>query len=93
MRWVNIMSHEREMLNLANNIKKYRLAKGLTQEEFAEMINKTANYVSQLENARKGVQLQTVFDIAEALGVEVKDLFEYCGRVDGRITKYKKVYH
>ena len=43
MRWVNIMSHEREMLNLANNIKKYRLAKGLTQEEFAEMINKTAN--------------------------------------------------
>ena len=42
------MNHSKEMLNLANNIKKYRLAKGLTQEEFAEIINKTANYVSQL---------------------------------------------
>ncbi len=88
-----MLDREKEMKNLANNIKKYRLGMNLTQEDFAERINKTANYVSQLENARKGIQLQTIFDIADALGVKVKDLFEECEKVEGRITKYKKVYH
>lgn len=87
------MNHYDKMLNLANNIKRCRLEKGLTQEAFAEMINKTANYVSQLENAHKGIQLRTVFDIADALEVPVKELFNECDPVEGKITKYKKVHH
>lgn len=87
------MYHEKELINLGNNIKKYRLKKKLTQEEFAEMLNKTSNYVSQLENGHKGLHVHTVFDIADVLGVPVSSLFEPCEKVEGKISKYKKVYH
>ncbi len=87
------MNREKELINLGNNIKKYRLEKGYTQEEFSEIINKTANYVSQLENAHKGINVHTLIDIAEALEVTVKDLFEPCEKIEGKISKYNKVYH
>ncbi len=87
------MNREKEFINLANNIKKYRLLRGYTQEEFAEKIGKTSNFVSQIENAHKGIHLSTLFDLADALDVPVKSLFEPCEKVSGKITKYKKVYH
>jgi len=87
------MYREKELKNLANNIKKYRLLNNLTQEEFAEKIGKTSNYVSLLENAHKGIHVHTLFDIAEALNVEVATLFLPCDKVSGKITKYNKVYH
>jgi len=87
------MNREKEFCNLANNIKKYRLLRGYTQEEFAEKIGKTSNFVSQIENAHKGLHLATLFDLADALGVSVQSLFEPCEKVTGKITKYKKVYH
>lgn len=87
------MNREKEFINLANNIKKYRLLRGYTQEEFAEKIGKTSNYVSQLENAHKGIHLHTLFDLADALEIPVQLLFEPCEKVSGKISKYKKVYH
>jgi len=87
------MNREREIKNLGNNIKRLRLERGMTQEEFAEEIRKTANYVSLIENAHKMANLQTLFDIAEVFNVSIKELFEPCEKVEGKIKKYKKVYH
>lgn len=87
------MNREKELKNLGYNIKRLRLEKDFTQEEFAEMIGKTANYVSLIENAHKMANLQTLFDIAEIFDVSIKELFEPCEKVEGKIKKYKKVYH
>ncbi len=87
------MNREQELKNLGNNIKRLRLEKEYTQEEFAEMIGKTSNYISQIENAHKMANLQTIFDIADVFGVSVKELFEPCKKIEGKIKKYKKVYH
>ena len=57
------------------------------------MIGKTSNYISQIENAHKMANLQTIFDIADVFGVSVKELFEPCKKIEGKIKKYKKVYH
>ncbi len=85
--------YHKEFVNLGNNVKKYRLQRGLTQEAFAEKIGKTANYISQLENGHKGIQLTTLFDIARELGVLAKDLLEPCEKVEGKIHNYNKVHH
>ena len=85
--------YHKEFVNLGNNVKKYRLIRGFTQEAFAEKIGKTSNYISQLENGHKGIHLTTLFDIAKELGVKAKDLLEPCEKIEGKITNYHKVHH
>ncbi len=85
--------YQKELKSLGYNIKKYRLLKGFTQEEFAEKIGKTSNYISLLENGHKGIHITTLFDIARALEIAPKELLEPCDVVLGKIKNYKKVYH
>ena len=87
------MEYNKHFINLGNNVKKYRLQKGYTQEEFAEKINKTVNYVSLLENAHMGITVYTLIEIAEALGLPPAKLLEPCEKISGRIKNYKKVTH
>ncbi len=47
----------------------YRKRRGLTQEQLAEKVGKSAAYIGHIEapNIRKAVSLDTLFDIAIAL--------------------------
>lgn len=49
----------------------YRKRRGLTQEQLAEHIGKSAAYIGHVEapNIRKAVSLDTLFDIAKALDI------------------------
>ncbi len=87
------MEHIEDFINLANNVKKYRLMRGYTQEVFAEKINKTVNFLSLLENAHVGITVYTLIEIAKALEVPTSKLLEPCDKVSGRIKNYKKVTH
>lgn len=57
----------------------YRKKRGYTQEQFAELIDKSWSFVSQVEannGARiKGISLDTLFTIAEKLDVPVANFF------------------
>ena len=48
---INKVSKTRKIL--ANNIVFYRLEKGWSQEDFAEVLKTTPTYVSGLENAKR----------------------------------------
>ncbi|WP_293008353.1 MULTISPECIES: helix-turn-helix domain-containing protein [unclassified Oscillibacter] len=58
----------------------YRKVRGYTQEQLAEMIGKSWSFLSQIEannGARlKGLSLETLFSIAEALQVPAGRLFD-----------------
>ena len=60
---------------LANNIKYYRLKKGLSQEELAELLETTPVYLSSLENAKRNIRLDYIEHIANILEVNIKELF------------------
>lgn len=60
---------------LANNIKYYRLKKGLSQEELAELLETTPVYLSSLENAKRNIRLDYIEYIANTLEINIKDLF------------------
>lgn len=57
----------------------YRKRRGYTQEQFAELIDKSWSFVSQIEANNgvklKGISLDTLFTIAEKLEVPVEKFF------------------
>ena len=59
----------------------YRKRKGYTQEQFAELLDKSWSFVSQIEanNGKKikGISLDTLFTISEVLDVPVAKFFIY----------------
>lgn len=63
--------------NLGNNIKKYRNKLGITQQDLADKIGKGLNFVGKIEIAFSKPSFDTIIDIAEALNVSLKDLFDF----------------
>jgi len=60
---------------LASSIRKYRLARGLSQAKLAERVDTSAHYISMLETRTKFPSPEMVERIAEALGIDSLDLF------------------
>lgn len=63
--------YERQYFQIGLKIAYYRKLRGLTQEQLAEMIDKTPAFIGHVEapNIRKAISLDTLFDIAKALDV------------------------
>ena len=56
----------------------YRKKAGLTQELLAEKIGRSVNFIAQVEGTGtvRGVSLETLFSIAETLGIPASKLLE-----------------
>ena len=54
---------------VGRNVKRIRLEKGLTQEQFAERSGFTQQYLSDLEHGRRNPTIVSLFELAPALGV------------------------
>ena len=62
--------------NLGLNIAFYRKLRGLTQEKLAEKVDISRTHMSRIETADCAVSLDVVFNIADALDIEIHKLFE-----------------
>ena len=65
------------MRQVAQNIKKYRKAKQLSQNALAEILNISREHLAKVETAKSFASLQLIFRIAHELGIETKLLFEF----------------
>jgi transcriptional regulator with XRE-family HTH domain len=54
---------------VGQNFKRIRLKRGLTQEQFAELSGFNQQYLSGLEQGRRNPTVETVYELAKALGV------------------------
>jgi len=54
---------------VGRNVRRIRLGKGLTQEEFAESSGFSQQYLSDLERGKRNPTVITLFELATALGV------------------------
>jgi transcriptional regulator with XRE-family HTH domain len=61
---------------VAQNVKRIRLEKGLTQEQFSEISGFSQQYVSGLETGRRNPTIVTLYELAKALGVSHMDLLQ-----------------
>lgn len=57
------------------NVRTLRKDRGLSQERLAELIQKSVDTVSNIERGFSSTRIKTAEDIAEALGVPLKELF------------------
>jgi transcriptional regulator with XRE-family HTH domain len=63
--------------SIANQVRDLRLRRHETQHEFGESVGKQQSIISQLENGRRSMPtIQTLIDIADALGLTVAIRFE-----------------
>lgn len=61
---------------LGDNIKRIRLAKGMTQGDLCRKLEVDRAYMSNIESGKKNPTLSTISNIAEALGVSVDKLLK-----------------
>jgi transcriptional regulator with XRE-family HTH domain len=66
---------------LGARIKELRKAKGLSQEELSEKVGIDSKHLSRIEVGKSYPSLDTLERIANALNVEIKDLFEFMHQV------------
>lgn len=64
-------------LAIGLNILHYRKEQGLTQMQLAEKCNVSRNHIQRIETAASSCALDTLIDIAEALKIPLKKLFEF----------------
>jgi len=58
-----------ELVSIGRNIRKFRLANKLRQEDLAEKADLSVNYIGMLERGEKIPSLETFIDIVNVLGV------------------------
>ena len=58
-----------------SNVRKYRTAKGISQEKFAELCGLHRTYISDIECFRRSISLENIQKIADALKLETYKLF------------------
>ncbi len=73
------MSKERAqiLVSFGKRLRELRLERGLSQAMLAERADITTEHVSRIERALVGPSLEVMDRLAEALGVEIKALFEF----------------
>jgi transcriptional regulator with XRE-family HTH domain len=59
---------------VGQNVKRVRLEKGLTQEDFADRSGFSQQYVSDLERGKRNPTVVTLFELSQALGVSHLEL-------------------
>ena len=54
-----------------------RKPKKLSQMKLAELVDMNFNYIGQIERGEANVTIKTMKNIADALGIEVSELFNF----------------
>jgi transcriptional regulator with XRE-family HTH domain len=57
-------------------VRQLRKESGLTQSELGERLGWTQSVVSEVESATRNLSIEQVAKLADALGVDVQDLFK-----------------
>lgn len=84
-------------LNIGMNIKRLRLAKGLTQEQLSELLTISTAAVSKWEAKNTYPDITMLFPLAEIFGVTVDELLGYDeakvkADVDKILAEYQRLY-
>ena len=62
--------------NFGKNVKIARIRQDLTQENLAEIMNVSQNYVASIEEGRANMSLVKICELAGILNIEVTSLLE-----------------
>ncbi len=62
--------------SLGRNIQRLRRARGYTQQQLAEMVGISTNYLSDIERGKNSARIDKLVAVINALGCSADDIFE-----------------
>ena len=68
------MTTDERMLAFGKRVREVRKSKGISQERLAEMADIDRSYMGNIERGEKNITLKKVYDICDALKVEIREL-------------------
>ena len=73
-----IMEFEREVyINWGKNIKKYRLAKNLSQERLSVMLDANSKFIGHVERVERFISLKKLIKLSQILEVPMYKFFDF----------------
>lgn len=70
------MEKEKILQTVGKNIKSIRIAQNMTQEQMAEKLNRSVNFVSLIELGKSGMSVPTIIEICNVLNVDSNSIFK-----------------
>lgn len=61
---------------IGNNVKTIRLSRGITQEQMAEKLNRSINFVSLIELGKSGMSVETIIAVCNILDISSQSIFK-----------------
>lgn len=61
---------------IGKNVRKYRLAKNISQEKLSEILNVNPKFIGHVERYERYISLKRLIELAEFFNVSVKSFFE-----------------
>ncbi|MDN3447809.1 helix-turn-helix transcriptional regulator [Psychrobacter sp. APC 3281] len=68
------MTTDERMIAFGKRVREVRRNKGISQEKLAELAGIDRSYMGNIERGEKNITLKKVYEICEALGVDINDL-------------------
>lgn len=68
------MNKEILLKKFGKNVKIERVKKDLTQEQLAEVMGVSQNYVASIEGGKENMSLGKILELSKALDVDIEDL-------------------
>jgi transcriptional regulator with XRE-family HTH domain len=68
--------HQTARQTFSQNVRKKRIAKGLSQEDLAELSDLHRNYVGGVERGERNISIDNMERIAKALGTTISSLLD-----------------
>ncbi len=62
--------------NIGKNVRKYRIQRGLSQQQLGDMVGFHPTYVGMIERAERKISILAAIKLAKALDVTLNDLTE-----------------
>lgn len=69
------MINEPVLIRFGQRVQELRKAKQLSQEQLADIAGVHRTYIGMIERAEKNITLRTIAKIADALRIDIKELF------------------
>ena len=71
------MNKEKLLKKFGKNVKIERIKKDYSQEDFAEILGVSQNYIARIETGKQNMSLIKIAELALALNVEIEDLLKF----------------
>ncbi len=75
------------------NLKSIREKRGLTQQEFAELVNMQPNSIGQIEIGYKAVSFNTLEKFAQKLNMEYREFFDFENEIQTETSVTNSILH